>query len=80
MTHADRIVEVEGGWQVQSESGRPMGTYATKGEAQERLRQVEYFKHRGDVVRRDVITDYHGQPMSASVRVSDSAPGIRRHG
>ena len=30
---------------VVAESGRKMGTYKTKKEAQERLRQIEFFKH-----------------------------------
>jgi hypothetical protein len=30
---------------VVAESGRRMGTYDTKAEAQKRLRQVEFFKH-----------------------------------
>jgi hypothetical protein len=30
---------------VKAETGRPMGTYKTKGEAKERLRQVEAAKH-----------------------------------
>jgi hypothetical protein len=32
-------------WRVVSEKGRNLGTYATKKEAENRLRQVEYFKH-----------------------------------
>lgn len=31
-------------FQVKSESGKPMGTYPSKGEAVKRLKQVEYFK------------------------------------
>jgi hypothetical protein len=30
---------------VLAESGRRMGTYDTKAEAQKRLRQIEFFKH-----------------------------------
>lgn len=37
--------KVKGGWRVVAESGRNMGTYKTKGEAQKRLRQIEIFKH-----------------------------------
>jgi len=40
------IVKVKDGWQVQSEKGRNMGTYKTKKEAEKRLRQIEYFKHK----------------------------------
>lgn len=40
------IVKVKDGWQVQSEKGRNMGTYKTKKEADERLRQIEYFKYK----------------------------------
>ena len=39
------IRKVQGGYRVLSESGRNMGTYRTKAEAEERLRQIEMFKH-----------------------------------
>ena len=39
------IRKVEGGYRVLSESGRNMGTYRTKAEAEKRLRQIEMFKH-----------------------------------
>jgi hypothetical protein len=41
------IKKVKGGYQVLSSKGRNMGgPYKTLEEAQKRLRQVEYFKHR----------------------------------
>ena len=39
------IRKVQGGYRVLSESGRSMGTYRTKAEAEKRLRQIEMFKH-----------------------------------
>jgi hypothetical protein len=39
------IQKVKGGYRVLAESGRSMGTYRTKAEAEKRLRQVEMFKH-----------------------------------
>jgi hypothetical protein len=39
------IRKVRGGYRVLSESGKNMGTYRTKGEAEKRLRQIEMFKH-----------------------------------
>ena len=39
------IRKVRGGYRVLSESGRNMGTYRTKPEAEKRLRQIEMFKH-----------------------------------
>jgi hypothetical protein len=38
------IKKVKEGYRVVAESGRNMGTYATKEEAERRLRQVEFFK------------------------------------
>jgi len=38
------IRKVKEGYRVVSESGRNMGTYATKEEAEKRLKQIEYFK------------------------------------
>jgi len=46
----EKIVKKGSQWQVQSEKGRNMGTYNTKKEAEERLRQVEYFKHKNESV------------------------------
>ena len=43
------IKKVKEGYRVASEkSARNMGTYKTKDEAKERLRQIEYFKHKGE--------------------------------
>lgn len=41
-----RIKHTGNKWQVISEKGKNLGTSNTKGEAEERLRQVEFFKHR----------------------------------
>ena len=41
-----KIVKTKNKYQVQSESGKNLGTYDTKEEAEKRLRQVEYFKHK----------------------------------
>jgi len=38
------VRKVQGGYRVLSESGRNMGTYRTKAEAEKRLRQIEMFK------------------------------------
>lgn len=38
------IVKVGSKYQVRSESGKPLGTYKTRAEAEKRLRQVEHFK------------------------------------
>lgn len=40
------IKKVKGGYKVLSEKGKNLGgPYKTKGEAEKRLRQVEFFKH-----------------------------------
>ena len=39
------IKKVGSKWVVIAESGRKMGSYDTKKEAQKRLRQIEIFKH-----------------------------------
>ena len=42
------IKKVAGGYKVLSEKGKNMGgPYKSKAAAQKRLRQVEYFKHKG---------------------------------
>ena len=40
-----KIVRKDNKYQVQSEKGKSLGTYDTKSEADERLKQVEMFKH-----------------------------------
>lgn len=39
------IIRVKKGYRVVAESGRNMGTYPTKEQAEKRLRQIEFFKH-----------------------------------
>jgi hypothetical protein len=42
------IRKVKGGFEVKSEKGKNLGgPYKSKDEAAKRLRQVEYFKHKG---------------------------------
>jgi hypothetical protein len=46
-TEAPMIKKVAGGYKVLSEKGKNLGgPYKTKTEAEKRLRQVEYFKHK----------------------------------
>jgi len=35
-------------WCVYSKDGKPLGCYKTQKEAEERLRQIEYFKHKAE--------------------------------
>lgn len=39
------IVKVKEGWRVVAESGRNMGTYKKKEDAEKRLKQIQMFKH-----------------------------------
>jgi hypothetical protein len=44
---SNMIKKVFGGYKVLSEKGKPLGgPYKTKEEAEKRLKQVEYFKHK----------------------------------
>lgn len=49
----EKIVKKGSKWQVQSEKGRNMGTYDNKADAEERLKQVEYFKHKNESLGED---------------------------
>lgn len=41
------IRSVKGGYKVYSEKGKPLSrVYKTKSEAQQRLKDIEYFKHK----------------------------------
>lgn len=61
----EKIVKKDNKYQVQSEKGRNMGTYDTKKEAEDRLKEVEMFKHmneeldEGDV-RGEALANYLG--------------------
>ncbi len=39
------IRKIKSGYKVVSSSGKPMGTYRSKKKAEERLKQIEMFKH-----------------------------------
>ncbi len=39
------IVKVGSEYEVRSESGKSLGKYKTKEEAEKRLKQIEYWKH-----------------------------------
>jgi hypothetical protein len=53
-----RVVHRGNKWCVQAESGRNMGCYDTKEKAVKRLRQIEYFKHAGSLIKEaDVAGD-----------------------
>jgi hypothetical protein len=41
------IKKVAEGYRLESRTGKNLGTYKTKGEAAEREKQVQYFKHKG---------------------------------
>jgi len=42
------IKKVKDGYEVKSEKGKNLGgPYSSKAEAEKRLKQVEYFKHKG---------------------------------
>lgn len=42
-----RIVKQDDKYVVLSEHGKKLGSYPTREQAQKRLKQIEYFKHRG---------------------------------
>lgn len=47
----EKLVKKGSKWQAQSEKGRNFGTYDTKAEAEERLKQMEMFKHMNEAYR-----------------------------
>lgn len=60
----EKIVKKGSKWQVQSEKGKNLGTYDTKKEAEDRLKQVHYFKHMNEAYfpgknKRDDKNGYH---------------------
>lgn len=57
----EKIVKKGSKYQVQSEKGRNLGTYDTKEEAEKRLKQVEYFKHKDNI--KEAVQD---QPLKSN--------------
>ena len=51
------IKKVGDKWQVQSHTGKNLGTYSSKAEAHKRLGQVEYFKHKNEETEKPFIVD-----------------------
>lgn len=45
-------------YRVYSESGKNMGTYESREGAKERLKQIEYFKHKDNNSTHDITTTY----------------------
>ena len=45
------IVKKGNRWRVESKDGKNLGEYDTESEAEERLDQVEYFKHRKKLLK-----------------------------
>lgn len=71
--HLDRIEQRGSKWVVLSQEGKELGSYETKNEAVQRLRQIEYFKshpEQGDAYMN--VDAPHNTP-----RVPDPAPGDR---
>ena len=58
----EKIVKKGSKWQVQSEKGRNLGTYDTKPEAEKRLQQVHYFKHKNEDLDLEILPDVSAVP------------------
>ena len=72
----------EGTWEVQSEAGKVLGTFPTRAEAAERLRQIEaaVAAKKGDSIQRVRRVDYLGQsslsnPIPPNLTKVTSQPG-----
>jgi len=59
----EKIVKKGNKWQVQSEKGKNLGTYDTKKEAEDRLKQVHYFKHMNEFID-EVPTKYSEETIT----------------
>ena len=67
----EKIVKKGNKWQVQSEKGRNLGTYDTKEEAEDRLKQVHYFKH---------VNESTAQKVDEIVQINENMHNIYYHG
>ena len=69
-----KVVKKDDKYQVQSEKGKNLGTYDTKEEAKDRLKEVEMFKHMdkkadGDNSKEAKLSDIHFTPRKDPVKV-----------
>ena len=76
----DYITESGGKYTVHAESGKPMGAYGSKGEAEKRLREIEYFKHRGDAAARHDILKGQLEVVPYAHWLSDDGRKASIHG
>lgn len=76
-TH-EHIVRHGSGYRLLSHSGKNLGTYPTRGGAEKREREVEYFKHKGESV-----SELHVDPLirhlDKDARVFDFDPDREHH-
>lgn len=53
LTFKEHIVKVKGGYRlVSKKTGKNLGTYPSRAGAEKRERQVQYFKHMGEGIKR----------------------------
>jgi hypothetical protein len=64
---AETIRKVDGGYRLVAGSGRNLGTYPTKGGAEKREKQVNYFKHMGEDKKRQVVPPPEAMPSDTRV-------------
>lgn len=64
-------------WTVYSESGKPMGNYGSLKDAQNRLKQIEFFKHKK--INNILEPKYYGKkPDFIDVEIRESSMSIRK--
>lgn len=65
---AETIRKVDGGYRLVAGSGRNLGTYPTKGGAEKREKQVNYFKHMGEDKKRQVEPPPEAMPSDTRIK------------
>ena len=70
----ETIRKVKGGYRLYSKSGRNLGTYDTRAGAENREREVQYFKHANEDVSENNNTQVKGdEPMPKKQKPSSGA-------
>ena len=64
------IVKEKGGYELKSHSGKNLGKYPTKEGAEERERQVEYFKHKGQKDKQEELDTEQDSETSKDIEAS----------
>lgn len=77
--YGEKIIKKGNKWQVTDHTGKKnLGTYDTKKDAEERLKQVEMFKHMNEYTKKDFIEDINDMEREAANQYHSDTDPLRK--